>query len=185
MFCENGTNCLPVIISIASAAIAAISAIIALCNAHSARKSYKIQKSISDAGKPSFEVSDVTDCFLVDDKKEETIKYIFFVVFKNFSDKPTSIPKIRLRLRFNDSDVFLTPINLGNDIGQSDFTKEPINLSQRSSIQCKLGFSLPKEIYDESIINSYAIVAEDIDQNERIKGIIYVREVLINYELKE
>jgi len=180
----NCTFWIPVIISSISAFIAVISAIVAISRANSAKKTYNLQKTIFDAGTPCFQISDIMDCFLVDDKNDDAIKYVFVIMLSNLSDKPNSISKIRLRLRFGDSDLFLTPVDFEKIIEHDEFVKVPINLSPRSSMQCTLGYSLPRKRYDNDVINSYAIIAHDIDQNESIKGIIYVREVYQNYDFK-
>lgn len=171
------------IVAITSAAIALLSAIFTLLLAGFAKKTYKLQKEIFEAGKVNFVIQEVENSFLFNAKTEDKIYYFFKIVLSNLSDRANSINKICLELSYNNNSTLI--INCQDSIIiQPDLQRLtiPNNIASHNSTSGWVVFEVEKKVYNAIDINTHYIAVQDIHGMNVKKEEIYVREEVVGYD---
>ena len=173
------------IVAIISAAIASFSAIFAFVQARLAKKSYKLQKEIFEAGKVNFEIQGIEDSFMFNEKGENKIYYFLKIVLANLSDRPTAINKISLELLHDNNLSFIIKIQ-DNILIHPDLPRLtiPNNLSPHNSNSGWIVFKVERKIHDAMNINTHFILVEDIHDVTVKKEEISIREEVVGYEFR-
>ncbi|MDU7251949.1 MAG: hypothetical protein E6274_06405 [Clostridium sp.] len=171
------------IIASIGAVISLFSAIFAFAQARSAKKSYKLQKEIFEAGKVNYKLQEIENSFLVNSKNDDKIYYFFKIVLANLSDRSTSINKVSLEI-LHDSNVSfiidcIDSVTIYSDLPRLTF---PNNIDPHNSNSGWIVFKIERKIYDTININTHFIVVEDIHGIIVKKEEIYVREEFIGYD---
>ena len=172
------------LVAITSAVIALLSAIFTLLLARFAKKTYKLQKEIFEAGKVNFIIQEIENIFLYNAKTEDKIYYFFKVVLSNLSDRATAINKISLELSYNNNSTLI--VNCTDSvIIQPDLPRLtiPTNISSHNSTSGWVVFEVDKKVYNAIDINTHYIAVQDIHGMNVRKEEIYVREEVVGYDL--
>lgn len=172
------------IVAIISAAIAFLSAIYTFFLARYAKKTYKLDKEIFEAGKANFVIQEIENCFLFNAKSEDRMYYFFKIVLSNLSDRATAINIIQLELSYNNNSTLIVN-SQSNTIIQPNLHRLtiPNNIPSHNSTFGWVVFEVEKKIYDAININTHYIAVQDIHGMNVKKEEIYVREEVVGYDI--
>ena len=164
-------------IALISATISLIAMFISILQAHSAKKSLKIQKELYLCRQPNFKFNEIADSCAYINNSNSKVTLKFRLVISNLSDRAMIIENIYLRIFGENNNIILEPVSNISKLNKGTTIKE------NNAISENVQFDISLNTYKNLNIFKYEIIIKDAYNNCKKQEQIFIREVTVNHEI--